>query len=152
MKNKKISKSVYENIIIAIIIMLYFIGINSIYFRLEKSQILLVLKVLSMVILGIAIILIEYSYRKESGKRAINAIETLVLAMHTLSIAHVVEAQKLDFDTYILVSSYIFSIYYLFKAIFVYTKERKEYLKSLSDIKEIVSNEPIKKEATKRTK
>ena len=72
--------------------------------------------------------------------------------MQTLSIAHVVEAQKLDFDTYILVSSYIFSIYYLFKAIFVYTKERKEYLKSLSDIKEIVSNEPIKKEATKRTK
>ena len=83
-------------------------------------------------------------------KRAISAIEVLVVAGHTLSIAHVVQSNKFEFANYILVSSYIFSIYYLLKAIFIYTKERREYLKSLSDIKDIVSNEPVKKVATKK--
>ena len=103
-----------------------------------------------MVVLGIALILIEYSYRKENGKRGVNAIEVILLASHTLSIAHVVEAQKLNFDNYILVSSYIISIYYLFKAICIHTREKRKYLKSLSDIKEIVTNDPVKKVATKK--
>ena len=80
------------------------------------------------------------------------SIEILVLASHTLSTAYIVKAQNLDLANYILVSSYIFSIYYLLKAIFIYTKERKEYLNSLSDIKEIVENTPTKKEATKKSK
>ena len=110
MKNK-ISKNVYENLLIAIIIMLYFIVINFLYYKLAKTTILLILKVLSMVILTICIILLEYAFRKDSGKRAISAIEVLVVAGHTLSIAHVVQSNKFEFANYILVSSYIFSIY-----------------------------------------
>ena len=149
MKNK-ISKNVYENLLIATIIMLYFIVINFLYYKLSKSIVLLILKILSMVILTICIIILEYAFRKDSGKHAISAIETLVVAAHTLSIAHVVQSNKFEFANYILVSSYIFSIYYLFKAIFIYTKEKRKYLNSLSDIKEIVSNEPIKKTAKKK--
>ena len=149
MKNK-ISKNVYENLLIATIIMLYFIVINFLYYKLSKSIVLLILKILSMVILTICIIILEYAFRKDSGKHAISAIETLVVAAHTLSIAHVVQSNKFEFANYILVSSYIFSIYYLFKAIFIYTKEKRKYLNSLSDIKEIVSNEPLKKAATKK--
>ena len=52
----------------------------------------------------------------------------------------------------IIVSSYAFSIYYILKAIILYTKERRDYLKSLSDIKEIVDIKPTKKEAKKREK
>ena len=149
MKNK-ISKNVYENILIAIIIMFYFIVINFLHYKLSKPIVLLVLKILSMIILTICIIILEYAFRKDSGKRAITAIEVLVLAGHTLSVAHVVQSNKFEFANYILVSSYIFSIYYLFKAIFIYTKEKRKYLDSLSDIKEIVSNEPLKKTATKK--
>ena len=149
MKNK-ISKNVYENLLIAIIIMLYFIVINFLYYKLPKSTILLILRILSMVILTICIVIIEYAYRKDSSKRAISAIEVLVVAGHTLSISHVVQSNKFEFTIYILVSSYFFSIYYLLKAIFIYTKERRAEFKSLSDIKEIVSNEPVKKVATKK--
>ena len=35
-------------------------------------------------------------------------------------------------------------------AIILYTIDKRNYLKSLSDIKDIVNNEPIKKEATKK--
>ena len=130
--------------------MVYFIAINFIYYKLEKSTLLLILKILSMTILAIGIILLEIAYRKDSGRRAINAIEILILAGHTLSIAHVVQVQKFGFANYILVSSYLFSVYYLFKAICTYTKEKRDYLKSLSDIKEIVANDPVKKVATKK--
>ena len=41
-------------------------------------------------------------------------------------------------------------IYYFLKGILIYTSEKRKYLSSLSDIHEIVSNEPIKKEAKKR--
>lgn len=150
MKNKKISKNIYENLLIAICIMLYFIAINFLYYNIQKNELLIILKVLSMILLSVGILLLEIAYRKDNGKIGINAIEMLFLAGHTLSTAHVVEFQKFDFANYILVSSYIFSIYYLFKAICVYTKERRDYLKSLSDIKEIVANDPVKKVATKK--
>lgn len=152
MKNKKVSKPIFINLLMATIIMAYFILINFMYYHQTKKNTLLVLKILSMVVLGVTILLIEIAYRKDNGKVAIHSIEVLVLASHTLSTAYIVKAQNLDFANYILVSSYIFSIYYLLKAIFIYTKERKEYLNSLSDIKEIVENTPTKKEATKKSK
>lgn len=150
MEEKKVSKNVFENIIIAICIMAYFIFINFTYNRVSKENVIIMLKIFSMIILSFAIILLEISYRKDNGKIAINSIEVMLLAAHTLSIVHVVEFQKFNFAIYILVSSYIFSIYYLFKSLFIYTKEKRDYLNSLSDIKEIVANEPVKKEAMKR--
>ena len=150
MKSNKISFNVYKNILIAIIVMLYFIMINTLYYKLEDIMLLNVLKILSIVILVFGIVLLEIAYRKEKGGLGINSIETIVLAGHTLSTAHIVQLQKFEFANYILVSSYMFSIYFLFKSIIIYTKERRDYLNSLSDIKEIVSNEPIKKTATKK--
>ena len=147
---KNISLNVYKNIIIALIVMIYFIGINTLYYKLERSQLLNILKIISMLILFVGIIILEVSFRKDNGKMGINAIEIIAIAAHTLSTAHIVELQKFKFANYILVSSYVFSIYYLFKALFIYTKERKDYLNSLSDIKEIVENDPIKKNATKK--
>lgn len=149
---KKISKNVFGNIIIAVIIMIYFMIINLAYDKIAMEQVLLGLKVLSMTVLAISIIIIEIAYKKDSGKIAINGIEILVIASHTLSIPHVVEIAKFEFSTYILASSYVFVTYYIFKAIIVYTNEKREYLKSLSDIPEILENEPIKKEATKKKK
>ncbi len=150
MEEKKVSKNVFENIIIAICIMAYFIFINFTYSKISRENVLLMLKIFSMIILSFGIILLEIAYRKDNGKIAINSIETIIIAAHTLSIAHVVQFQNFEFVNYILVSSYIFSIYYLFKSICIYTKEKREYLSSLSDIKEIVANDPTKKEAVKR--
>ena len=150
MKSNKVSFNVYKNILIAIIIMIYFIMINTLYYKLDNLMLLNVLKVLSIVILVFGIIVLEIAYRKDKGGLAINSIEIIVLAGHTLSIAHIVQLQKFEFANYILVSSYIFSIYFILKSIIIFTKERRDYLNSLSDIKEIVANEPVKKTATKK--
>ncbi len=150
MKNRKISKNIFENLLIAVCVMVYFILINFAYYNIPKNSLLSILKILSMIVLTFGIIILEIAYRTDSGKRWINALEVVILAAHTLSVAHIVEFNKLNFANYILVSSYIFSVYYIFKAICIYTKERRDYLKSLSDIREIVANNPVKKEATKK--
>lgn len=152
--NKLINKKVFENIIIAVILMIYFIGINYLYNYnvLDENKINLVLKVASMVMMSIGIVIFEIAYRKDSGKLAINGIEAIVIAAHTLSVSYVVQVSDLYFDNYILISSYIVSIYYVMKSIFVYTREKKKYLNSLSDIREIVNDKPQKKEATKKKK
>ena len=151
-KVKKVNEKVFENIIIAIPIMLYFIIINFTYYRIEETMLQIGLKILSMTILILSIVIFEIAYKKDSGKLAINGIEILVLASHTLSIMQVVEIAKIKFTTYILISSYVFVIYYILKAAILYTIDKRKYLKSLSDIKDIVNNEPIKKEATKKKK
>ena len=110
------------------------------------------LKIASLIVLLLTIIIFEIAYHKDSGKIAIHGIETLILAFHTLTIWHIVNKLNISFETYILFSTYAFAIYYILKSILIYTNEKRKYLKSLSDIHEIVSKEPIKKEAKKREK
>ena len=148
--NKLIRKKIFENLIIAIAMMLYFIVINFSYIRVDENLLLQGIKIASLVILFMSIVTFEIAYNKDSGSIAINGIEVLVLAIHTLTIRIVVNKFKIDFDKYVLYSTYTFAIYYVLKSMIIYTIEKKKYLDSLSDIHEIVNNEPVKKEAKKR--
>lgn len=148
--NKIIRKKVFENLIIAIAIMLYFILINFSYLRMEEAMLLNGIKIASLIVLFLSITIFEIAYHKDNGKIAINGIEILILAFHTLTIWHIVNKMNISFETYILFSTYAFAIYYILKSILIYTNEKRKYLKSLSDIHEIVNKEPIKKEAKKR--
>ena len=148
--NKKIRKKIFDNLLIAVAIMVYFVIINFSYLKFEESLLLSVIKFASMMVLFLSILIIEIAYHRDSGKIAIYGIEVLALAIHTLTIWHIVNKFNLTIGSYLVFSAYGFSIYYLFKSIIIYTKERKKYLNSLSDIHEIVSNTPEKKEAKKR--
>ena len=130
--------------------MIYFITINFLYNKIETESITLTLKIMAILYMCLSIILFEYAYRKDSGKLAINAIEALVVAGHTLSVTYVISLKNIEFCNYILISSYIISIYYVMKDIIIYTKEKKKFLESLSDIKDIVGNEPQKRKAVRR--
>ena len=149
-KSIKVSEKIFENIIIALAIMLYFIIINFSYYRLDQNILQIELKILSVIILLLSITIFEIAHKKDSGKIAIFGIETLIISAHALSIMHVVQIIHIKFTNYIVISSFVFVIYYILKAILLYTIDKRKYLKSLSDIKEIVNNEPIKKEATKK--
>ena len=103
----------------------------------------------SIAFLIISIILIEISYKRESDNILIYGLEFLILAIFTLLIKHIPKLFNCSTQTYILIGSYLFAIYYMLKSTILYTKEKQEDLNKLSDIKEIVKDEPIKK-ATKR--
>ncbi len=151
--DKKTAKKVFSNLIIAVLVMAYFCIISAVYDNIHETGIIGVIKIATMVFLGIALILIEFAFKRESKTLLIHTFEALAIALHSLTIVYVTRVFNLDFKRYILVSSYIFSIYYVLKAIIINTKARKEYLNNLSDISDIVKKEePTKKEAFKKEK
>lgn len=148
--SQEILKKIFKNLILAIVVMIYFISCNIIYTKLELEQMELITKAIAGVFLLASIIILEFAYKRDSGALTMTAIELLVLSIHALFIYHVITVYQFDFRTYLVTSSYIFAIYYVLKSTVIYTRARIQYLKSLSDISEIVKDEPIVKEAKKR--
>ncbi len=149
--SQEILKKIFKNLLIAVGITLYFIILNLAYSAMKPERLVEDIKVFAGVFLIVGIVLLERAYKKDNDSIAITGVEFLFLSLHSLSIMHIISLFHYDFKLYLLTSSYILSIYYVLKAIILYTKGRKEYLNSLSDISEIVKKEdPIKKEATKK--
>lgn len=148
--SQEIMKKIFKNLIKAIVVMLYFVILNMAYVSMKQERLVGDIQVFAGVFLAIGIIFFEKAYKEDKGTHIITAIELTCLSFHSLSIMHVISILKYDFRLYLLTSSYIIAIYFVLKSIILYTKERKTYLESLSDISEIVKEEPIKKEATKK--
>ena len=149
LKNRK---KIFFNLLIAIFVMIYLVGINLIYGQVQDDGIIKVLKISTIIFLIIGLLLIEISNKKGKASYLVSAVEALVFSAHNLTTMHTIKLYDFDFKAYIITSSYIFSIYYVLKTIIIYTKGRRDYLKSLSDISDIVKKEePLKKEATKKS-
>ena len=149
--SQEILKKMFKSLLKAVGIMLYFIILNLAYSTMKQERLIGDIKVFASVFLVIGMVFLEEAYKKDNDSTAISGIEFLILSLHSLSIMHVINLFKYEFTFYLLTSSYVFSIYYVLKAIILYTKGRKEYLNSLSDISEIVKkDEPVIKEAKKR--
>lgn len=146
-------KKIEKNLSKALCIIIYFIILFFAYTRMNLDRLAQDIQVFSGAFLILGILALEKAYKKDSGEVAITGIELLVLSIHSLSIMHMITLLKYDFKSYMLISSGIVVIYYVLKVIIIYTKDKKEYLKGLSDISKIVKeDEPIKKEAKKRNK
>lgn len=151
--SEKYLKEIYLNVLKAIIIIFYFLVLNLSYDKLSVEHLEIGIQVLTMIFLFISIYIFEKAYKKDDGKLAIQGIEILILATYTLTTKHITDKFNFNFKSYSLVAAYIYAIYFILKAIIVYTKGRKDLAENLSDIKEIVKkDEPIKKEATKKSK
>ncbi len=146
-------KTIFKNLLQAVGVICYFIVLDFAYARMDIERLSRDIEFFAGVFLGLGILLLEIAYNKDNGKTAVTGIELLCLSFHSLSIMHFMAVFECDFRFYLIVSSIIVTIYYVLKAIISYTKEKKAYLKTLSDISEIVKeDEPIKKEAKKRRK
>lgn len=148
--SQAILKKVFKNILIAICIILYFVLLNMASVKMKEERLIVDLKIFSGGFLFLGIFFLEQAYKKNDGAKATHGIEAIILSAHTLSIMHVITVYRYDFHLYLLVSSYIFAIYFVLKSIVIYTRGKQEYLESLSDITEILQTEPLKKEALKR--
>lgn len=143
-------KTIGNNILKAIGIAGYFFVLMLAYQKMNTDRLIGDIEVFSGMFLVLGIIMLEVAYKKDNGKSAISAIELLVLAMHSLSIMHVIKFFKYDFNMYLMISAGVCSGYYVLKAIIENTLEKRKSLKQLSDISEIVKEEPIKKEAKRK--
>ena len=149
LKKNETTRDILTNLIYSAIIIIYFIFFNLQYKSLAISTLAQYIKISSLVFLGIAIIMLEVGYRKKLKSIFFNGFEFSVLAAFILLMQHLPKLFKWTDNTYILIGSYLFAIYYILKYAMLYTKEKQNELNRLSDIKEIVKEEPRKK-ATKR--
>ncbi len=140
-------KQVFRCLLEAIFIIFYFAILNYAYKSMNNNRLIEDIKIFSGVFLLIGILFIEKGYKKEKFELSLYGIEIIFISFHSLSIMHVINRFDFNFQYYLLVSSYIFAIYFVLKAIILYTKGKKDYLKNLSDISDIVKESPQKKEA-----
>ena len=144
---KEIGKSVLKSIGV----IFYFAILFFAFTRMRIERLAGDIKIFAGLFLIFGLGMLEKSYKRESGLDAITSIELIVLAFHSLSLIYVTKILKIEFGMYLLYSGVVISIYYIIKGIVLFTKGKKEELKKLSDISDIVKEEPIKKEATKKT-
>lgn len=137
----KIYKNVFKQLCFAIAIMIYFNFILLGFINIENSVFLTDLKVFSVSIFVVAIAVIEYAYKKESGKHAIHGIEILVLSLITLGLVYLNIMENNKFIAITALISYIYAIYYIAKAMIIYTKMKKQ--SSIEKIKEMISKDNV---------
>lgn len=144
-------KRITKDIIIAICLISYVLIFALAYTRMNIDRLSKDIEVFAGVFLVLGLLGLEKAYKFDDGKVVITAIELLVMSFYSLSITHITSLLKIEFINYMFLSAGIIGVYYLIKEIIIYTKQKKEDLKNLSDISEIVKkDEPIKKEAKKR--
>ena len=136
-RQNKINKRIFINILIAEIIIIYFIFIIMGYMKLEANTYLVDLRVFSMITIGITIIIFERAYKKDSDELAIYGIESLILSICTLMTMFIINSYKAKYIYIINSISMLFGVYYVGKSIFIYCKMRKKALKRVSDIHKI---------------
>ena len=144
---------IFLSIAYAILIAIYFITLNWINIVAPVETYELFTKISYTGFIATAIIIFEIAYKKDSGIALIYGIEFMVLAVHILLIERITQAFNFNTAEFITTTSYIWPIYYCFKAIIIYTRENVKKLKEVSDVAEIVKEEkPLKKVAKKRKK
>ena len=150
--NETVTGDVLANLAYSSMIMIYFMFFNLQYEVLPTDILTKYINISSIIFLGIAILMIEISYKKEKDNILLYGVEFLLLAIFTLLIKHIPKLLDCNTQTYILIGSYLFALYYMLKSTVLYTKERQEELKSFIDIKEIDKDEPIKKPSKRKNK
>ena len=147
--NDLVTGNVLNNLVYASMITIYFMFFNMYAVFTETEIFIQYIKIASFIF---SIFIFEIAYKKDNDEISLNGIEFLVLSIFSLLIQYIPKLLKIDENTYMLAGTYIFLIYYGIKNIIIYTCERKKELDNLSDIKEIVKDEPIKKETKRKNK
>lgn len=150
--NDLVTGNVLNNLVYASMITIYFMFFNMYAVFTETEIFIQYIKIPSFIFLLFSIFIFEIAYKKDNDEISLNGIEFLVLSIFSLLIQYIPKLLKIDENTYMLAGTYIFLIYYGIKNIIIYTCERKKELDNLSDIKEIVKDEPIKKETKRKNK
>ena len=146
---KPIVKDAITNVIYMLLVIIYFFCFNIQVKSLEQTIMMRYIDISGMTFLFIAIVFWEIGYKKDKAKIFVNGIEVFALAIFTLLTKHMPKVLGNTITDYTQIGIYIVVVYYIFKTALMYTKKKHDQLKALSDIKDIVKEEPTKK-ATKR--
>lgn len=149
---KQFRKKIILNLTFGLVTILYFVVFGTQYTRLDISILDRYIDLSSLLFLVIAIVIMEIAYKKSDESIFLYGIEFIIIAVFTLLTQHLSKMLNSSIEVYTLAGANIFAVYYILKSGILYTKLNQNELESLSDIKEIVKDEPVKKEAKRKNK
>ncbi len=135
---EKINSKVFENMIIAAIIMIYLVSLNLGMTNIPTDTYRTDLKVFSIILLIITIMIFEWGYKKDDESIWLHGVEVMVIGIITL---YLISLYSIYYNTYgalILSIGIAYLIYYAIKIVIIQKRIEKEYIKSLNDIGEII--------------
>ncbi len=135
---EKINSKIFENIIIATIIVIYLASLNIGMNNIPTDTYIMDLKVFSIMLLIITIFILELGYRKDNEGIWLHGIEVMVIGIFTLYLVYLYSIYYATYGTLILTVTLVCFAYYIIKIAIIRRKIRKEYNKSLIDIRNIV--------------
>jgi len=147
--DKKYVKRIYWNVLMSVIIVLYFLILKANYENIIGTGI----NILTMIFLFLTIYLFEKAYKRNEASIALSGIEVFILSTYMLTIEHNIKKFNIEYKKYFLITLYAFAIYFILKSIVIYTIEGKKIAENYSDVREIIKKDkPSKKEAKKKNK
>lgn len=135
---EKISKKVLKNFLITVSILVFFIILMLVARNINKELTILIYKISSVVLFVFTLVLFEIAYKKDNDVLCIHGIEVLVLSIITLLTPYIFIERTSVFTS--VVGAY-YTAYYILKNLAIYKREKNNFLREQSDIKEIVKRE-----------
>jgi len=137
----QIIKKVITNYIVAILILAYFLLMIIGNRYLNKDIFVLGCKISAFIMLVITVTVLEMAYKKDSGTITIYGIELLVVSIFSLFIPYAFYELNENIKKYFMAVGLVMAVYYVIKSIVVYRMQKKKYIKSLSDIGDIIKRD-----------
>src|SRR5574344_666501 len=134
--NKKIKHKVVPNIMIALVLTVFYIFIELGFKNIETINYIVDLKVFSGIFLVISIVLFEKAYKNEKVTTIFYAIEMLVLSIFNFALIYIYYATHSNYEMIVFGFTVFEAVYYIIKTIIMYIKNKKDYFFEKSDIKE----------------
>jgi amino acid transporter len=140
LKNE-IFKSIFHNLLIAIIIMVFLCVVNVIFRFLDEVSFEIAMKYLALFIIIITVIVIEVAYRRQSKRTALIGIELLLISVFSLYVPYFYLMASPFFMKLSIVVPGLIAFYYVIKALLIFKSGEIKYHDDLSDVKEILKEE-----------
>lgn len=134
----KISTKIFQDLIVAVIIMAYFCIVNITYYKLENYKFEEYLKYFALGIILFTVISFEIAYRKNSINLGIIGIELFTCGVLTLYIPYIFLHTTSALRVSIMILPVFLVVYYGIKSIIIFKQNQFNYRNNLSDVKEIV--------------
>ena len=147
-----LKQNIILNLTYAVVILIYFVFFSTQYTKIPNLQLDFYINISSLFLLAIALIIMEISFKKDDILAFLNGIEFVAIAIFILLTQHITRQFNYSIQAYTLSGADIFAVYYVLKSAILYTKDQQNRLNSLSDIKDIVKDEPIKKASKRKNK
>ncbi len=135
---EKINSKVFENMVIAAIVMVYLLALNMGMSNIPTDMYITDLEVFSIILLVATILLFEYGYKKDNGEIWLHGVEVMVIAIFTLYLIYLYSIYYSTYGTLLVSVAILYLLYYAIKIIIIQRRIKTSYKKSLKDIGEIV--------------